>query len=636
MRSNKEAVQDLEHPLDPLTAEEIRSASCAIKCHLKSKQDGSLPFDVDKELRFVAVSLLEPPKSELLEYLAAIGAGKENGAIIKPKRMAESVTINPMTGIASEFKVDLESATVTFQKDLPSGAQPLFSPEDCDLAEAVVQSCPNVAKVMKERYGIKDMLRVACDPWSVHFASDEDAKLARWREDNDTNTDGNSYVPGRLIQTFLYERRYGDAMEDNHYAHPIDILPVVDLNAKKVVAIHGLERPPPKIPTKSVNYHRDLVKTNSYLESSWRDERLAALDIVQPEGPSFTVTGNRVDWQKWSFRVGFNYREGLVLHNVCFDGRLVMHRASLVEMAVPYADPHPPYQRKCAFDVGDYGLGFCANSLDLGCDCLGHIQYFDAVLNDCKGEPVEKKKVVCMHEEDNGVLWKHVEYRNGHNEARRGRELIISSIATVVNYEYLFYWHLRQDGCIDFKIKLSGELSTNLLSEAEDKNDQTPTHGVMVAPGVNAQIHQHMFCARIDMAVDSHKNTVSEVDIVREAPGPTNPYGNSFSPIETVFNTEKGAVRSYDAAKARAWKISNAEGKINPMTGKPVAYKLYPFTQGAAQPTLLTSPDCAVSKKGEFATANLWVSSFLSFFTTFCCEILLDFSLIFSQTLGMI
>ena len=54
----------------------------------------------------------------------------------------------------------------------------------------------------------------------------------------------------------------------------------------------------------------------------------------------------------------------------------------------PYGDPHAPFQRKCAFDVGDYGLGFCANSLALGCDCLGHIKYFDAVLNDSKGKPL--------------------------------------------------------------------------------------------------------------------------------------------------------------------------------------------------------------------------------------------------------
>ena len=38
--------------------------------------------------------------------------------------------------------------------------------------------------------------------------------------------------------------------------------------------------------------------------------------MVQPEGPSFSVNGNEVSWQKWNFRVSFNYREGLVLHNV--------------------------------------------------------------------------------------------------------------------------------------------------------------------------------------------------------------------------------------------------------------------------------------------------------------------------------
>ena len=44
-----------------------------------------------------------------------------------------------------------------------------------------------------------------------------------------------------------------------------------------------------------------------------------------------------------------------MLHDVEFNGKSVMRRGSLVEMAVPYADPHPPFQRKCAFDVGDYG-----------------------------------------------------------------------------------------------------------------------------------------------------------------------------------------------------------------------------------------------------------------------------------------
>ena len=49
-----------------------------------------------------------------------------------------------------------------------------------------------------------------------------------------------------------------------------------------------------------------------------------------------------------------------------------------------------------------------------------------------------------MHEEDVGTLWKHVEYRTGHSEARRSRRLVISFIATIANYEYGFFWYLYQ------------------------------------------------------------------------------------------------------------------------------------------------------------------------------------------------
>ncbi len=44
------------------------------------------------------------------------------------------------------------------------------------------------------------------------------------------------------------------------------------------------------------------------------------------------------------------------------------------------------------------------------------------------GEPFVVKKAVCLHEEDAGLLWKHVEYRNGQNEVRRSRRLVISMV----------------------------------------------------------------------------------------------------------------------------------------------------------------------------------------------------------------
>ena len=43
-----------------------------------------------------------------------------------------------------------------------------------------------------------------------------------------------------------------------------------------------------------------------------------------------------------------------------------------------------------AFDAGEYGLGMCTNSLELGCDCLGEIRYFDGVLALPSGEPASQ------------------------------------------------------------------------------------------------------------------------------------------------------------------------------------------------------------------------------------------------------
>ena len=55
-----------------------------------------------------------------------------------------------------------------------------------------------------------------------------------------------------------------------------------------------------------------------------------------------------------------------------------MKRASLAEMIVPYGDVAPDHGFKHVMDVGEYGFGNFANSLELGCDCLGEIRYLDA------------------------------------------------------------------------------------------------------------------------------------------------------------------------------------------------------------------------------------------------------------------
>ncbi|RAL61795.1 hypothetical protein DID88_002858 [Monilinia fructigena] len=142
------------------------------------------------------------------------------------------------------------------------------------------------------------------------------------------------------------------------------------------------------------------------LEQGTRKD-MKPINVVQPEGASFVVGDESlVEWQKWRFRVGFNYREGATIHDVWYDGRSVLYRLSISEMTVPYADARSPFYRKQAFDFGDGGAGNYANNLELGCDCLGVIKYFNGTKTESNGTVTTSPNVICLHEQDAGIGWK--------------------------------------------------------------------------------------------------------------------------------------------------------------------------------------------------------------------------------------
>ena len=207
-------------------------------------------------------------------------------------------------------------------------------------------------------------------------------------------------------------------------------------------------------------------------------------------------------------RIGFNYREGLVLHDVGYedDGRVrpIAHRLSFAEMVVPYRDPTPDHYRRTAFDIGEWGLGLMTQSLELGCDCLGEIRYLDAVLPDSHGEPFVIRNAVCLHEEDNAVLWKHVDSHAG-AEVRRMRRMVVSFHVTVANYEYLVYWRFYQDGNIECEVRATGIMVTTGLG-----GDTASPYGTTVDEHTYAPHHQHFIVARLDLDVDGDANTVVE------------------------------------------------------------------------------------------------------------------------------
>jgi len=545
-----------EHALDPLTAQEIVRTGEVLR-----EERG-----LTGSFRFVSVSLLEPDKAEL----SGDGPGSRCAAVVLYDRS---------TSRTVEATVDLTAGTVASWHEL-TGVQPSIMLEEFFLAEDLARADPRWQEAVRKR-GVTDFSLAMLDPWATGYST-ETASGAR------------------LIRPLTFLRSEAD---DNGYARPVEgLLVLVDLDKGEVVDVqdHGVV----PLPEQPGNYVPELMARpgNRPAFTATRPD-VRPLEITQPDGPSFTVDGRHVSWQKWRLRVGFTPREGLVLHTIGYEdqGRLrsVVHRASMSEMYIPYGDPAPTHRFKNVFDEGEYGIGFLLNPLELGCDCLGEIFYFDAVVNDNDGNPLTIPNAICMHEEDVGTAWKHTDFRTEKVEVRRSRRLVISCYATVGNYEYGFFWYLYTDGSIEFEVKLTGVISTGALPPGEE-----PAHGTLVAPGLYGPHHQHFFNVRLDMAVDGTTNSVHEVDSEAVPRGPGNETGNGWVTRRTLLAKESDSGRLIDPFKARFWSISNPD--VLNGTGQPVSYKLMPGENTVP----MAGEGTQTWDRAGFAYRHLWVTAY--------------------------
>ena len=460
---------------------------------------------------------------------------------------------------------------------------PTLTLEDLDFTEILTRNDPRVIEACRE-IGITDMSSIYVDAWSIGHEE-------RWG----FNT--------RLQQGLAY---YRSSEHDNQYAHPLDFSVVVDTEKKEILSVD----------IRRVNGERTAVPLDEhnylpeFISESYKPERIKPINVTQPEGVSFTMDGNELSWCGFSMHVGFNYREGIVLSDVRVDDpyekreRTLFNRISMVEMVVPYGCPEPPHHRKHAFDVGEYGSGFMTNSLQLGCDCKGAIHYLDGVVAISSGEAAVIKNAICIHEEDNGLLYKHTDFRDGSVISARDRKLVISQIITAANYEYGFYHIFHLDGTYQVEMKLTGMLNTYPLHPSEE----AAPYGTEVAKRVTAHNHQHIFSLRIDAEIDGPSNTVIQSDAVAaddEVGSPGNYYGNAFYCKKTPLRTSKEGAAQYCHETSRTWDIVNPN-VLHPVANKPVSYKIV----SRESAPLLAKPGSVVWKRAGFARKTLWVTPY--------------------------
>ncbi|HTU30615.1 MAG TPA: primary-amine oxidase [Solirubrobacteraceae bacterium] len=532
-----------QHPLSPLTADELRAGAAAAL----EGADGA---------RVVSCARREPDKGVYLAWREGSGDAPAREALVVLARR---------DGI-EEVVVDLAGGGVSSREPVP-GARPPITPEDYEDAAACVLSDPRMVQTLRAR-GVEDLELVQIDVLpSGSFGHPLEA--------------GHRF--GRAV---AYLKR--DPL-DNAYARPIEhLIAFVDLDAHRVLEIE--EGEPRPIPQADGDYRAGVVPAR---------EDLRPFSVTQPEGVSFVVEGGEVRWHRWTFVPSIDPQEGLVLHDVRYDGRPVLHRGSCPEMIVPYGEPDPMHNWRTYFDAGEYGLGSSINSLELGCDCLGEITYLDAWLSDHRGEPQRIANAICLHEEDAGILWKHTDHATGHVETRRGRRFVVNAMATVGNYEYAFRWYLGLDGTIEVEVQLHGIVSTIAAGP-----DHPPRGSNLIDDGLAAPHHQHLFCFRLDLDVDGTANSVSEVQAGSVPSGPENPLGNAFVPVVTPLRSESEARRQADDGAARVWTVSS--GRMG-SHGRPTAYRLVP---GHGTATLLAQPDSSVARRAGFAAHTLWVTPY--------------------------
>lgn len=537
-----------DHPLAPLCDNEISAAARIVRANA----------GLDASAWFETISLQEPDKADLR---SASRAPIDRKAFVCCYEPASNRTLRGTVNLATE---NLEAWA-----HVP-GVQARIVPDEFADGDRIMRADTRFREACAKR-GITDMDKVLVETWAAGdfgIAAEEGERIA--------------YCHCWLM----------NEAGDNRYGRPIaNLHPVFDLRKREIVRIDdfGVVDIPPD--------------TASIRPTTGLREDIKPLAITQPQGPSFDVDGYAVSWQNWKIRVGFSLREGLVLHDIGYTDkgrhRSVMNRVSMAEMVVPYGDPTPGNFRRNAFDTGEYGIGQAIDSLKLGCDCLGHIHYFDVWSHDWHGAPKKIENAICMHEEDFGLLWKHTDAKTGRARAVRSRRLVISSICTIGNYVYGFYYYFYQDGTIGVEVKATGIPfpSGIALGKASE-------YGTIIAPGIESHVHQHVFSFRFDMCVDGDANSVSEVEFEAAPMGPDNPQGNAIRILERALERESDAQRKIDANRARYWKVLN-RSTLNKF-GNPTAYKLTPGTNTLP----LLSAQAPVAKRAGFMFNHFWATRF--------------------------
>ena len=549
------------HPLEPLSQDELADAVTILRADRR----------LNESHRFGAITLNEPPKEVFLAWEASGANG--NGLA----REAAALLVDRASGVTTEAVVSLTDKAVTAWNDLDGQHAPYLLEEFMEAIE--VAKADAGWRAALERRGVTDFDSVQCDPWPA----------------------GNFGVPEeqgrRLARVVSYVR---DHEADNGYAHPIEgVVATVDLVEKRVLDL--MDGPVIPVPQRQWNYGTGDVGPLR--------EDLKTVEITQPDGPSFTMEGNEIRWQRWRVRVSMHPVDGLVIHTVGYedprDGRVrpILYRAALGEMVVPYGDTASATGGRTRSTRASSPSAVSRSSTRSRSAATASARSATSTRRRSP-RPASRwrssRPSASTRRTTASSGSTSTSTRSPPRCAGR-RRLVVSSIHTVGNYEYGFYWYFYLDGTLQLEVKLTGILQTMAVARGRRPGARQPR-----GPAGRGAVPP----APLLLPARPRRRRHRQLRLRERAGGRAGgrrqrASATRWSLSRTLLARESEAQRDVDAHRSRSWTVVN-NGRTNARRPRRSPTGCCP---GSA-PTLLAGEGSAIAERAAFARHNLWVTPY--------------------------
>jgi len=321
---------------------------------------------------------------------------------------------------------------------------------------------------------------------------------------------------------------------------------------------------------------RDLFSSMNRRGTLFPDESLQPPEEYYPSGPRYSIKGRHVSHLGWDFDFRMSSTSGPQLFDIRFQQNRIVYELSLQEISVMYS-AHNPAHRFSDFADSVCLIGTRSRGLIPGVDCPKHATFISAThALETSEEAVTVPSAFCLFEHNTAMpLRRHLAYDAYERQFYEGMVdsvLILRTVATVVNYDYIFDFIFHQNGAIQVRATSTGYMLTSFYLQSE------ADYGFRLRDQVSGTLHHHLFHFKADMDINGPENRfeVIEVTPVTVDNSRWSKSGNAmFSQTKMVrkeVKTERDAALKYNFNTPKYLTFYNNKHKSD--FGVPRAYRL--------------------------------------------------------------